>query len=89
MINKITMPKACISCQAYKHIGKTDDPHCPHTDWRGQAKTKTRYGKCQTHGTQVFITELCNQYQQEPFIEVVDADNRPTAKQPRQERLAF
>lgn len=89
MGNLITMPKACISCQAYKHIGKADDKHCPHTDWRGQSKTKTRYGQCQVHKTQVFITELCNQYQQEPFIEVVDADNRPEAKQPRQERLLF
>lgn len=86
-MNLITMPKSCISCQNYEHKGMANDEHCPHTNRLGEQKSRTKYGKCTAHKTEVFITEICNQYHQEELINVQVVTNRPTAKQTRQERL--
>lgn len=44
-------------------------------------------GQCNKHRANVFATELCASFLKEPGIEVVEVENRPTAKEPRQESL--
>lgn len=78
---------SCISCQNYQHKGMAHDEHCPHVNSWGEAKTKTRYGKCMVHKTEVFITEICSLYLQEELINVVQVPVRPSPKQVRQELL--
>jgi hypothetical protein len=88
-MNKITLPKACISYQNFEFIGTANDEHCPfaaHYAWQ-QKPTRTRYGKCAVKKTNVFITELCPSYEQELFIDVVDVTNRPHPMQPQQTQL--
>ncbi len=83
-ISKISMPKACVSCQHFKHLGRCADEYSPHkTSW-GERKLNTKYGKCSIHLTEVFATELCKQFSQEPDAEVFPVENRPEPKEPRQ-----
>jgi hypothetical protein len=88
-MDKITMPKACISCQHFEFIGTTHDEHCPFVAaYKWEAKpTRTKYGKCSVTKTNVFITELCPSYKQELCIDVVNVPNRPAPMQPRQHVL--
>ncbi len=91
-MNKLTLPKSCCSCQHYTPIGFKDDEHCPHTYKNGIGKetgrkTRTRYGRCSKTKTEVFMTELCPNYKQEPYINVVDVTNRPAPMNPHQVSL--
>lgn len=83
-ISPITMPKACVSCQFFKHIGRCADKYSPHKPAWGEKISTTKYGKCNLHMTEVFITELCEQFKQEPHTEVYPVKNRPRPKEPRQ-----
>ncbi|AWG87354.1 hypothetical protein CGI16_23050 [Vibrio parahaemolyticus] len=84
-----TMPKSCISCQHYKPTKWEDDEHGQWRDFFGRKKERQRTpaGQCNKHRANVFATELCASFLKEPGIEVVEVENRPTAKEPRQESL--
>jgi len=88
-MDKITMPKSCISCQNFKFKGTTHDEHCPFVaaDQWSAKPTRTKFGQCAVTKTNVFITELCPSYEQEPYINVVPVTNRPSPMQPHQNQL--
>lgn len=82
-ISKVSMPKACVSCQHFQHIGRCADEYSPHkTSW-GARKLNTKYGQCHHHLIEVFATELCKQFKQEPDADVFPVENRPKPKEPR------
>ena len=83
-ISKISMPKACVSCVHFKHLGRCADKYSPHKPSWGDKIATTKYGKCSRHMTEVFATELCKQFSQEPDAEVFPVENRPEPKEPRQ-----
>ncbi|EDM46245.1 hypothetical protein [Marinobacter algicola] len=86
---QIQMPRACDSCEHYKPVGWDEDKHCP---FKGQSAsspkpTRTPFGQCDLHGTEVFATEICNSHEPEPFVHLVDVTNRPEPRTAIQERL--
>lgn len=88
---QITMPKACDSCVHYTAIGFAYDEHCP---FKGafassQKPSRTPYGRCDVHCSQVFATEICESYEVEPFVLAIPVTNRPVPMNPRQERLSL
>jgi len=85
------MPKACVSCEHYQHLGKDYDTHCPfpaHSALGGQPE-QTPYGRCQYHRVEVFGTQICNQHTADPLIECVDVTNRPQPRVAIQEAMAI
>lgn len=86
------MPKACISCQHYKHLGVDDDPMCVSETQRWMHELRgdpmrTAYGRCDRHGCEVFATQLCNSYLVELFVYPKDVTNRPEPRIAIQEIL--
>lgn len=86
---QIEMPRSCISCEHYSHAGYDDDKHCPfsRSSASAQKPTRTPYGQCNLHGSEVFATEICNSHEPEPFVQLVDVTNRPEPRTAIQERL--
>lgn len=83
------MPKACISCQNYSHAGYDEDAHCPfeaRSHW-DDPPTRTQWGHCSLHATEVFATQICTSHDPEPFVTLVDVTNRPEPRVPLQERM--
>lgn len=90
MINAIQMPKACISCKHYEHVGFDQDEHCPFKSNLPKSRPtsgKTQYGQCIAHGEEVFATQICNGYMQDEGVEVVEVTNRPEPRVIFQEPL--
>ncbi|MDX1816076.1 MAG: hypothetical protein R3180_00045 [Marinobacter sp.] len=87
----MTMPKACISCVHYQNLGWKHDQHCPFkADFASSpAKTRTPFGHCDLHRSNVFATEICNSHHTEPFVKTTAVQNRPEPMTPIQERLAL
>jgi len=83
----LQMPRSCISCEHYQHIGHDNDKHCPFRDRHGETHGKTSFGRCDLHGHEVFATEICNSHEPEPFVELVTVTNRPEPRAVIQERL--
>jgi len=84
----IQMPKACISCTKFEAKGKRADEHCPFKNsFTGQRGTRTQYGHCNMHSKAVYGTEICNSYEQDDLIEVVEVENRPEPLEPHQELI--
>lgn len=85
---KITLPKACISCTNYEPKGKKEDPHTPFSERILYSKTmRVQYGQCNKHCKEVFCTEICNAYEQDELVDVVEVGNRPEPMVPHQENL--
>ncbi|MGP4843355.1 hypothetical protein ACTXGQ_04420 [Marinobacter sp. 1Y8] len=86
---QLQMPRACISCEHYSHAGYDEDRHCPFTGPHASSPkpTRTQWGRCDLHGTEVFATEICNSHEPEPFVHLVDVTNRPGPRTAIQERL--
>lgn len=59
-ISKVGMPKACISCQSFtcKGLAINEDGK------------KAKYGSCSKLNKSAFAVEVCNNYKQEPDVEV-------------------
>ena len=64
------MPRACISCECYDHLGYAHDDQTPFVEWYGTPKNNSRvaFGKCKLLGVKVFATEICNTYKSLPDI---------------------
>ena len=86
---KIGMPKACISCTRYEHLGYDKDEHCPFPKPFASSPqpTKTPYGLCGLHDAEVFATQLCSNYQPEPDAAPYTVENRPSPRIPIQQDL--
>lgn len=86
---KISMPKACISCERYSHKGYDQDKHCPFQKRSALAKdpVRTPWGFCSLHGVEVFATQLCASHEPEPFANLVDVTNRCEPRTPIQELM--
>ena len=84
------MPRACVSCEHYQHLGKDHDDHCPFPTRSAleRKSTQTPYGRCQHHGVEVFATQICNQHTADPLIKCIDVTNRPEPRAPIQEGMA-
>lgn len=76
-ISKVEMPKACISCQTFCPKGYAEDKYSPFVARFNKPKPKTQYGRCESQQRDVFATELCGQYEQEPNAIVFEVKNRP------------
>lgn len=85
----LTMPKCCISCDHYSHKGYDPDALCPFKNkWGEPSVTKrTAWGHCAKHQANVFVTELCDQFAKLEGVTVTNVENRPRAKEIRQECL--
>lgn len=86
---KIGMPKACASCTKYQHRGYDEDEYCPFQKRSAlyDQPTKTPYGRCQQHGIEVFATQICSNYDQEPHAVALPVENRPYPRIPIQQDL--
>ena len=76
-ISKVELPKACISCQAFRVKGFAEDKYSPFVARFNKPEPKTQYGRCESSGNDVFVTEICERYQQEPNTIVFVVKNRP------------
>ncbi len=85
---QLKMPRACISCIHYHHIGFDQDQHCPFPpDYLGRKSSRTQYGTCIHHHREVFATQICNNHEPEPFVVLTDVLNRPEPRVALQEKL--
>lgn len=85
----MSMPRACISCTQYEHLGWDHDDHCPFKSESalGERKTRTPFGRCALHGQEVFGTQICNNYDADPQVNPTPVENRPVARAPIQETM--
>lgn len=87
-LTHVQMPKACISCSHFEPVGKKFDPLRPTTGGWIERKASWPYGQCRTSGSHVWGTELCNRFESDELIEVVDVtQSRQAPIEPRQEAL--
>ena len=76
--SKIGMPKACVSCAYFVHIGWEEDDHHPLLKsgiFRKSVLT-TQVGVCKKQGGKQFGTEICPKYLAHPDVIPVEVENR-------------
>lgn len=86
------MPKACVSCQYYRHKGLTEDRQhpCDKAQWELTHLGKpymARYGDCQIHMKEVFASQICGSYLVEDLVFPDPVTNRSEPREAIQERL--
>lgn len=81
-MQKITLPKCCVSCEHYTHKGYDNDILCPFKN-----KSRTAFGECKKHKSNVFSTEICNLFEKIEGIDVTCVLNRERPKEVRQDKL--
>lgn len=86
-MNKISMPKACISCDHYQHKGRKKDVVCPYGG-KWDKVERTQYGKCTKNECDVFATQLCSSHTYpSDLIDVHEVPNRTFSLEPMQTSL--
>lgn len=89
-MNKICMPKACVSCIHFNPIGRDfDSTHQVTNEFSSAVAYGARipFGICSMYGVECFSTQICNRYSAEELIEVVDVTNRSEPREPIQESI--
>ncbi|OCH60900.1 hypothetical protein A6D98_09885 [Aliivibrio fischeri] len=81
MMDLISLPKTCFSCQHYQQTGWKEDIFAKKKDNDGlPIKTKKqRVGQCTQTQSEVFWNERCNEYLQESGITTHPCSLRPTS----------
>ncbi|MAD77583.1 hypothetical protein [Vibrio splendidus] len=89
LINRMSLPDTCFSCQCYQQKGWKTDAFAPKVDNYGFSiePRKQRFGTCTRNNAEVFWNEKCHLYVQEPDIDVHPCPKRPKPLEPRQESL--
>lgn len=84
---KITMPKACISCNHFTGTGYKADSINPMRDQFGGRISRSQFGSCSAHCKDVYATEICGSFEHDDLIAVVEVENRAEPMQPHQELM--
>ena len=86
-MSRISMPKACISCDHYQHKGRKKDVVCPYgTKW--DKVERTQFGGCSKNVCDVFATQICTSFTYPvDLMDVHEVPNRTFPLEPFQQLM--